>query len=83
MTAKEYLSEVQRLQAMIEQKREHIKEIRESAATVRAVHFDLAKVQGGGHTDRIGEAVSKIADLEIEVENDIVNLLYRQHDITN
>ena len=61
MTAREYLSEVQRLQTVIEQKQERIKEIRESVSTVRAVRFDLEK----------------------EVENDIVNLVYRQHDITN
>ena len=83
MTAREYLSEVQRLQTVIEQKQERIKEIRESVSTVRAVRFDLEKVQGGGHTDKIGEAVVKSVDLEKEVENDIVNLVYRQHDITN
>ena len=64
MTAREYLSEIQRLQTIIEQKQERIKEIRESASTVRAVRFDLEKVQGGGHTDKIGEAVAKIFDLE-------------------
>ena len=83
MIAREYLSEVQRLQTIIEQKQERIKEIRESASTVRAVRFDLEKVQGGGHTDRIGEAVAKIVDLETEVENDMMNLLYRQHEIVN
>lgn len=83
MTAKEYLSEVQRLQTMIEQKQERIKEIRESAYTVQAVHFDLEKVQGSKQTDMIGEAVAKVVDLEKELENDIVNLIYRQHKITN
>ncbi len=83
MTAKKYLSEVQRLQTIIEQKQERIKEIRESASTVRAVRYDLEKVQGGGHRDKIGDSVAKIVDLETEVENDIVNLLYRKHEITN
>ncbi|MCM1222725.1 MAG: DUF1492 domain-containing protein [Lachnospiraceae bacterium] len=83
MTAREYLSEVQRLQTMIEQKQERIKEIRESASTVRAIRFDLEKVQGGGQTDRIGEAVAKIVDLETEVENDMMKLIYFQHEIVN
>lgn len=83
MTAREYLSEVQRLQTIIEQKQERIKEIRESVSTVRAVRFDLEKVQGGGHTDKIGEAVAKIVDLEKEVENDMIKLFYRQHEIIN
>lgn len=81
MTAREYLSEVQRLQTIIEQKQERIKEIRESASTVRAVRYDLEKVQGGGHSDKIGESVAKIVDLEKEVENDMMKLLYRQHEI--
>lgn len=34
MTAREYLSEVQRLQTIIEQKQERIKEIRESPESV-------------------------------------------------
>ncbi len=81
MTAKEYLFKMQRLQFIIKQKQERIKEMRESVSTVRAVRFDLEKVQGGGHTDKIGEAVAKIVDLEKEVENDIINLMYRQHEI--
>lgn len=83
MTAKEYLSEVQRFQIIIEQKQERIREIRESASTVRTVRFDLEKVQGGEHSDKIGGAVAKIVDLEKEVADDMMNLLYRQHEITN
>lgn len=83
MTAREYLSEVQRLQTIIEQKQERIKEIRESISTVRAVRFDLEKVQGGGQTDRIGEAIAKIVDLETEVENDMIIFIYLQHKVIN
>lgn len=81
MTAKEYLSEVQRLQTIIEQKQERIKEIRESASTVRGVRFDLEKVQGSGRTDKIGDSVAKIIDLETEVENDMVSIIYRKHEM--
>lgn len=81
MTAKEYLSEVQRLQTIIEQKQERIKEIRESASTVRGVRFDLEKVQGSGRTDKIGDSVAKIIDLETEVENDMMSIIYRKHEM--
>lgn len=81
MTAKEYLSEVQRLQTIIEQKQERIKEIRESASTVRGVRFDLEKVQGSGRTDKIGDSVAKIIDLETEVENDMISIIYRKHEM--
>lgn len=83
MTAKEYLSEVQRLKTIIERKREQIKEIREDASTVRAVRSDLDKVSGSGYTDRIGEAVAKISELETEIENDILTLVFLKHDIIN
>lgn len=83
MTAKEYLSEVQRLQTIIEQKQERIKEIRERVSTVQAVRFDLEKVQGSRQTDRIGEAVAKIVDLETELENDVMNILCYRHEIIN
>ncbi len=81
MTAKEYLSEVQRLQTIIEQKQERIKEIRESVSTVRGVRFDLEKVHGSGRTDKIGDSVTKIIDLETEVENDMISIIYRKHEI--
>lgn len=81
MTAKEFLSGVQRLQAIIEQKQGRIREIRESASSVRAVRLDLEKVQGGGHTDRFLESVAKIIALDTEIRSDTVDLLYRQHKI--
>lgn len=81
MTAKKYLSEVQRLQTIIEQKQERIKEIRESASTVRGIRFDLEKVQGSGRTDKVGDSVAKIIDLETEVENDMISIIYRKHEI--
>lgn len=83
MTAKEYLSQIQKLQTIIEQKQEQIKEIRESVSTVRAVRFDLEKVQGGGQTDRIGDSVVRIVDLEKELESDMLKLLDRQHEVIN
>lgn len=83
MTAKECLSEVQRLQTIIEIKQKRIKEIRESVSTIQTIYFDLEKVQDGKCTDRIGEAVDKIVDLEKEVESDIIHLLYQQHEIIN
>lgn len=83
MTAKEYLSEVQRVKIIIEQKREKIKEYRNTVTSLQSVRFDVVKVQGGkNHIDRIGGTVSKIVDLETEVENDILNLVNFQDEIT-
>lgn len=83
MTAKEYLSEVQRVKIIIEQKREKIKEYRHTVTSLQSVRLDVVKVQGGNNCiDRIGGTVSKIVDLETEVENDILNLVNFQDEIT-
>ncbi|MCX4257855.1 MAG: hypothetical protein OSJ54_13145 [Oscillospiraceae bacterium] len=83
MTAKEYLSEVQRVKIIIEQKREKIKEYRHTVTNLQSVRYDVVKVQGGNnHIDRIGGTVSKIVDLETEVENDILNLVNFQDEVT-
>lgn len=81
MTAKEYLSSFQKIQTIIKVKQERIKEVRRSVLTVSPVHFDLTKVQGGKDFDKIGETVSKIVDLEEEVADDIMDLLYHQHEM--
>lgn len=81
MTAKDYLSKVQTLRTMIEQKKERINEIRYSASTAQAIRFDVEKLQGGKHIDKIADAVSQIVDMEKEVESEIVNLIFKQHEI--
>lgn len=57
MTAKEYLSEVQRLQNTI--------------------------VQTSSPTDRIGDMVGKIVELETGIQNDMVDIAYKRHEIIN
>lgn len=81
MTAKEYLSEVQTFQTIIEQKQEALKQIRESVTTVHSLQYDREKVQESKQTDRIGETVAKIVDLEKEVENDIIRLICKKHEV--
>lgn len=83
MTAKEYLSEVQRLQAIIEQKQDRIKEYQQIAASPPSARISPVKVQTSVQVDRIGDIVSKIADLEAEVQNDLFNLLDFQNKIIN
>lgn len=83
MTAKEYLSEVQRLQTIIEQKQDRIKEYRQIAASPHSAQLSPVKVQTSVQVDRIGDIVSKIADLEAEVQNDLFNLLDFQNKIIN
>ena len=84
MIAKDYLSEVRAVQAIIEKKLERIEEMRVVASTVQAVRLDSQKVNSGsGPVDWMGETVSKIADWETEVKNDIAAFLSRKHEVIN
>lgn len=83
MTAKEYLSEVQRLQTMIEHKRDRVKEYRHAITSVSSARMNPAKVQASSPTDRIGDMVGKIVDLEAEIQNDMVDIAYKRHEIIN
>lgn len=81
MTAKEYLSEVQRLQSMIEHKREKVREYRHAIKSVSLARMNPAKVQVSSSVDRIGDMVGKIVDLETEIQSDMMDIDYKRHEI--
>lgn len=83
MTAKEYLSEVQRFQNMIEQKQGRIKEYRHAITSVSSARMSLAKAQASSPSDRVGDMVGKIVDLEAEIQSDIVDAAYKRHEAIN
>lgn len=83
MTAKEYLSEVQRLQNMIEHKRDRVKEYRHAIKSAPSARMNPAKVQTSSPVDRIGDMVGKIVDLEAEIQKDMVDIAYKRHEIIN
>lgn len=81
MTAKEYLSEVQRLQSVIEHKREKVREYRHAIKSVSSARMNPAKVQVSSPVDRIGDMVGKIVDLETGIQKDMVDAAYKRHEI--
>ena len=83
MTAKEYLSEIQRLQTIIERKEAHIKDLREMACSIRAVSYEHGKIKSSSYKDHVGDIASKITDFEIEVQHDISGLLTLKHKIVD
>lgn len=83
MTAKEYLSEVQRLQSVIEHKREKVREYRHAIKSVSSARMNPAKVQVCRAADQIGDMVGKIIDLEAEIQKDMVDIAYKRHEIIN
>lgn len=83
MTAKEYLSEVQRFESVIEHKREKLKEYRHAITNVSSTRMNPAKVQASNPADRIGDMMAKIVDLESEIGKDMVDAAYRRHEVIN
>lgn len=83
MTAKEYLSEVQRNESVIEHKREKLKEYRHAATSVSSARMNPAKAQVSSPADRIGDIMAKIVDLESEIGKDIVDAAYKRHEVIN
>lgn len=83
MTAKEYLSEVQRLQTTIEHKQEKVREYRHEIKSASSARMKPAKVQTSGPVDRIGDIVGKIVNLEAEIQKDMVDIAYKRHEIIN
>ena len=83
MTAKEYLSEVQRLQSVSEHKQQKVREYRHAIKSAPSARMNPAKVQVSGQADRIGDMVGKIVDLEAEIQKDMVDIAYKQREVIN
>jgi hypothetical protein len=83
MTAKEYLSEVQRYENVIEHKREKLKEYRHAATSISSARMNPAKVQASSPADRIGDMMAKIVDLEAEIGKDMVDATDKRHEVIN
>lgn len=66
MTTYEYLSQIKRNDAMIENELEEIERLRTIATNI-TVATDSERVQSSGDKDRIGKIVSRIADMEKEL----------------
>ena len=67
MTAKQYLSQVERLNKMISNKLSEIYQVKSMALNISVLN-EKDKVQTSGSKDRIGDMVSKMVDLEKEAQ---------------
>lgn len=82
MTAKEYLSEVQRLQNNIELKQRELQSVRDAATRI-TTSYSGVKVHSNSHYDKVADNATKIADLESEIVTDIEQLFALKHRIIN
>ncbi len=67
MTTKEYLSQISRLDRMIKNKLTELSQLKEMSYGLSAIPNE-EKVQTTPNHDKIGTAVAKIADMEIEID---------------
>ena len=74
MKAKEYLMQIVRANRMIDNKLHEIEELRRMAISVTSVLKDDV-VSGGGTGDKVGTMVSKIIDMEYELDREIDELV--------
>lgn len=75
MTAKEYLTQVVRADRMIDNKLHEIQELRRMSVTITSVLKDDVVSGGGGSGDKVGVMVSKIIDMENELDREIDKLV--------
>lgn len=75
MTAKEYLMQVVRADRMIDNKLHEIEELRRMSVSITSVLKDDVVSGGGGSGDKVGGMVSKIIDMEYELDGEIDKLV--------
>lgn len=71
MTAKEYLMQVVRADRMIDNKLHEIQELRRMSVSITSALKDTGECGGGGSSDKVGNMVSKIIDMEYELDREI------------
>lgn len=74
MTAKEYLSQVRKIDIMINYKQRQLDELKHTADSVTA-NASSERVQSSGTQDRVGQIVARIVDLQNEINRDIDRLV--------
>lgn len=74
MTAKEYLSQIRKIDIMINYKQKQLDELQHTADSITA-NVSSERVQSSGTQDRVGQIVAKIVDLQNEIDQDIDRLV--------
>ena len=80
MTAKEYLKQIRKANIMINYKQRQLDELRELCTSITSP-INSDKVQTSGVSDKIGDTVSKIIDLQNIINSDIDRLVDLKQEI--
>lgn len=71
MTIKEFLNQAFYLDRLIQVNKDELKRLRSVADSIPSPDLSSERVQGGERSDRIGNTVARIVDLECEIQADI------------
>lgn len=74
MTAREYLSQLKRIKALIQGKMSDITELRESAVSISVPYFDDVKVQKSKSDSRMSDIICEYADMERNIRQYVAHL---------
>lgn len=84
MKAKEYLQQLQRLDAVINQKIKELEGLRLTLSSVGSIDYAKDRVQTGSSSDApFVRTIEKIADLEAEIDREINSFVDKKHQIIN
>lgn len=82
MTTKQYLNQIGRINKTINNKLSEIYQLKSMACSI-SVAADSDRVQTSGSKDRLGDTVSKIVDLECEIDSIIDGFIEKKSRIVN
>lgn len=81
MTAKQYLKQAYRLNELINSDLKMLEELREISTRINSVDTTKERIQTSGSYDKVGDIVSKIIDLETEINNEIYKYVNIKNEI--
>ncbi len=84
MSVKEYLQQLQRLDAVINQKIKELKDLRSTIYSVGSIDYSKERVQLAPSANApFVKAADRIADLEAEINQEVDNFVNEKHKIIN
>lgn len=75
MTAKEYLNQVRKLDNLIDSKLSEVNNLKRAATSITAALKDVPARSEGTTSDKVGNSVAAIVDLEKEIDEEVAQLV--------
>lgn len=84
MTTKEYLQQIRKNEACINQKMKELSSLRTTLVGIKGIDYSRERVQSGGYISEAGYAgqVNKFIDMQMQLNSEINNLIDEKYKIT-